>query len=719
MTVFDDHVALIRAGDPIDVVARALLALLTPEERLGCLDGDLEFWSGLASMLGGDSGRVPWSGAAIPRLGVPGIQFSDGPRGVKLGAATCFPVAMARGATWDTDLEERVGRAIGEELRAQGGNLFGGVCVNLLRHPKWGRAQETYGEDPSHVGEMGAALARGASGHVMACVKHFALNSMENARFKVDVSADERTLHEVYLPQFRQVIEAGADVVMSAYNSVNGAWCGENRTLLTDILRDEWGFGGIVISDWIAGLRDPVASVKAGLDIEMPFRQQRARALPGALADGRLNWSDVDDAAARILATQLRHYARLTTPTPPISVVASEEHRALAREAAEKAIVLLRNEPVGPEPALPLDPARLNRLAVVGRLAARPNTGDHGSSDVHPPHVVTPLDGLRAALPEVTIDFEDGSDQEAVRRVVLGADAAIVVVGLTARDEGEYISIGGDPAIQALFPPRPAETEGAALARRAAVAGGQPNVSMGGDRARLGLSERDVELIETVSTVHARTIVVVMGGSAITMEGWRERVPAIVYLCYPGMEGGHALARVLLGAVNPSGHLPFAIPVDEAHLAEFDAEATAVRYDLWHGQWKLDRDGHAPAYPFGFGLSYTTFSLKAISGRRNGRVIELRAELTNTGLVAGATVAQAYAGLPGSRFERPQRRLVTFSRADLRPGERREIEMKIPMERLAVRDSGNWLVEPGDYVFTLAQYAGDPDGESLRLHIDV
>jgi beta-glucosidase len=219
--------------------------------------------------------------------------------------------------------------------------------------------------------------------------------------------------------------------------------------------------------------------------------------------------------------------------------------------------------------------------------------------------------------------------------------------------------------------------------------------------------------------VHARTIVVVMGGSAITMEGWRERVPAIVYLCYPGMEGGHALARVLLGAVNPSGHLPFAIPVDEAHLAEFDAEATAVRYDLWHGQWKLDRDGHAPAYPFGFGLSYTTFSLKAISGRRNGRVIELRAELTNTGLVAGATVAQAYAGLPGSRFERPQRRLVTFSRADLRPGERREIEMKIPMERLAVRDSGNWLVEPGDYVFTLAQYAGDPDGESLRLHIDV
>jgi len=715
MTVFDDHVARIRAGGPIDVVAGSLLALLTRDERLGCLDGDLEFWSGLAGML--SASRAPWPGAAIPRLGVPGIQFSDGPRGVKLGSATCFPVAMARGATWDTELEERVGRAIGEELRAQGGNLFGGVCVNLLRHPKWGRAQETYSEDPAHVGEMGAALTRGASEHVMACVKHFALNSMENARFKVDVSADERTLHEVYLPHFRRVVEAGAEVVMSAYNSVNGAWCGENRALLTGILRDEWGFSGIVISDWIAGLRDPVASVKAGLDIEMPFRQQRAYALPEALADGRLTWDEIDEAALRILTTLLRYYARLTAPAPPISVVASEEHQGLALEAAEKAIVLLRNEAVGGEPALPLAAARLSRLAVVGRLAGRPNTGDHGSSDVHPPHVVTPLDGLRAALPGVTIDFEDGSDRDSLWRIVAGADAAIVVVGLTASDEGEYISIGGDPAILALFPPRPPRVEGASPAKQAVVGGGPSTASMGGDRTSLELSGRDIELIETVAAANARTIVVLMGGSAITMEGWRERVPGIVYLWYPGMEGGHALARVLLGDVNPSGRLPFAIPVDEAHLAKFDRDATAATYDLWHGQWKLDRDGNAPAYPFGFGLSYTTFSVKALAARRDGDSIALRAEVANTGPRAGATVVQAYAGLPESRFERPLRHLVAFSRADLGPGERREIEMRIPLERLAVRDGSGWLVEPGEYVFTLAQYAGDPEGQPLRVPV--
>jgi beta-glucosidase len=716
MTVFDDHVARIRAGEPVGTVASSLLALLTPEERLGCLDGDLEFWSGLAGMLA--PRREPWPGAAIPRLGIPGIQFSDGPRGVKLGSATCFPVAMARGATWDTDLEERVGRAIGEELRAQGGNLFGGVCVNLLRHPKWGRAQETYGEDPSHVGEMGAALTRGANGHVMSCVKHFALNSMENARFKVDVSADERTLHEVYLPHFRRVIEAGAEVVMSAYNSVNGAWCGENRTLLTDILRDEWGFSGIVTSDWIAGLRDAVASVKAGLDIEMPFRQQRAQALPGALADGRLTWDEVNAAATRVLATQLGYYARLTTPAPPMSVVASDEHQALAREAAEKSIVLLRNEPVGGEPALPLDPAWLSRLAVIGRLAAHPNTGDHGSSDVHPPHVVTPLDGLRAALPAVTIDFEDGSDHEAVRRAALGADAAVVVVGLTARDEGEYISIGGDPAILALFPPRPHRAEGASPAKRAVVGGGPSTASMGGDRTSLALSEGDIDLIEAVSAANARTIVVLMGGSAITVEGWRERVPGIVYLWYPGMEGGHALANVLLGAVNPSGRLPFAIPVDEAHLAAFDRDAMAATYDLWHGQWKLDRDGNAPAYPFGFGLSYTTFSIRALSARRDGDSIELRADVADTGARAGATVVQAYAGLPGSHFERPRRRLAAFSRVELDAGEERTIEMRVPVERLAVRDNGRWLIEPGSYEFTAARYAGDPDGKTSAVQVD-
>ena len=337
---------------------------------------------------------------AVPRLGVPGIRFSDGPRGAVIGRSTAFPVPMARGATWDPDLEERVGEAIGAEIRAQGGNFFGGVCINLLRHPAWGRAQETYGEEPFLLALMGTALARGAQRHVMACVKHYAGNSMENARFQVDVEVDLRTLHEVYLPHFRAVVQAGVASVMSAYNSVNGQWCGQNRTLLTEILREEWGFEGFVMSDFIWGVRDPVGSLAAGLDIEMPFAQQRARTLAEALAAGAASWDDVDRAGRRILRTQLSSRRRCPTRLPARDVVASAEHRALAREVAARSMVLLRNEPVDGRPVLPLAAEQLSRLAVVGRLADVANTGDHGSSDVRAPSVVTPLAGLRAALPE-------------------------------------------------------------------------------------------------------------------------------------------------------------------------------------------------------------------------------------------------------------------------------------------------------------------------------
>ena len=234
--------------DEIEARARGLLAELTLAEKLGLMDGDLPFWRGLALMSapGGYGSRV-WVAGAVPRLGIPGIRFSDGPRGIVMAGATTFPVSMARGATFDVELEERVGDVIGRELRALGGNFFGGVCINLLRHPAWGRAQETYSEDSFHLGMMGSALARGVQRHVMACVKHYALNSMENARQTVDVSADARTMHEVYLAHFKRVVDAGVAAVMSAYNSVNGEWAGQNRALLTGILKQEWGFAGFVI----------------------------------------------------------------------------------------------------------------------------------------------------------------------------------------------------------------------------------------------------------------------------------------------------------------------------------------------------------------------------------------------------------------------------------------------------------------------------------------
>jgi beta-glucosidase len=257
VATFDDARAAVAAGTPAERAARELVTTMSSEERLWCLDGDGPTWAGL-EFLGQEEGyhKATFGAAENGRIGLPGVAFADGPRGAVVGNATCFPVSMARGATWDVDLEARVGDAIGRELRAVGATLTGAVCVNVLRHPAWGRAQETYGEDPHHVGEMGAAFTRGLQRHLMACAKHFACNSMENARFSVDIEIDEVALHEVYLPHFRRIVDEGVAAVMSAYNSVNGDWCGENRALLTDILRDEWGFRGLVISDWIFGQRD-------------------------------------------------------------------------------------------------------------------------------------------------------------------------------------------------------------------------------------------------------------------------------------------------------------------------------------------------------------------------------------------------------------------------------------------------------------------------------
>ena len=274
--------------------------------------------------------------------------------------------------------------------------------MNLLRHPAWGRAQETYGEDPLQVGVMAAAFTRGLQRHVMACMKHFALNSMENARFTVDVTVDERALHEVYLPHFERVAGEGVASVMSAYNSVNGEWCGENATLLTDILRDEWGWDGFVTSDFIFGLRDAAKSVRAGLDIEMPFRQQRAMWLADALESGDLDRETVELAVERIVATLLR-FAYVFESQPPLSIVGNDDHRALAREAAVASMVLLRND----GQLLPVDPRGVGRVAVLGRLAAMRNLGDGGSSDVRASNVVTPLEGIRRAFVDSEVVHAD------------------------------------------------------------------------------------------------------------------------------------------------------------------------------------------------------------------------------------------------------------------------------------------------------------------------
>jgi beta-glucosidase len=664
----------------------------------------------------------------VDRVGFGGFAFSDGPRGVVIDRATCFPVSMARGATWDPELEERIGDAIGRELRAVGADLYGGVCVNILRHPAWGRAQETYGEDPHHVGEMGAALTRGIQRHTMACVKHFACNSMENARFSVDVAVDEVALHEIYLPHFKRIVDQGVAVVMSAYNSVNGEWCGDNRTLLTDVLRREWGFDGFVISDWIFGTRDAARSVHAGLDVEMPYRMNRATHLAQAMEAGEVSWQEVDVSVERMIATCLRFEDILGHPDPGRQVLACPEHRALARDAAAKSVVLLRNEPVDGTPVLPLDMAAGTTMALVGALATAVNLGDGGSSDVWAPEVVTVADGLRAARPDVTVTTDDGSDPEGAAAVAGRADLAIVVVGYTRLDEGEFIGESGTGHLGDLFPGAddPALVERyhdlirteSQLEPPAHMGSGPAGVGFatGGDRVSLHLRQADVTLIRAVARANPRTVVAIVAGSAVVVSEWDASVPAIVQSWYSGMEGGHGLADVLLGRVDAGGRLPFSVPVRASDLPSFDAESHAVVYDAWHGYWHLAREGTAPAYPFGFGLSYTTFALHGAERAPGGEKVTLTASVTNTGSRRGSDVLQVYGHREGS--DRPER-LVGFRRYELDPGASASIEVTISLAALAERDvaAHAMVVRAGHYRLRVASHAGDP-GVTVDLDLD-
>lgn len=718
---FDDAVAAVAAGSSPDDAARALVATMTPEERLWCLDGDAPTWAGLTFLGRGGYHQAPFGAARVDRVGVRGINFSDGPRGCVISNATAFPVSIARGATWDPDLEERVGDAIGRELRAAGADLTGAVCVNLLRHPAWGRAQETYGEDPFHVGELGAALTRGLQRHVMACVKHFACNSMENARFTVDIEVDEVALHEVYLPHFRRIVDDGVASVMSAYNSVNGEWAGQDRRLLTDVLRDEWGFEGFVISDWIFGLRDAATSLTAGLDVEMPYRMIRQQHLEDALGRGDASWDDVDASVVRVVATLLRFDDVLSAPASSRDVLGAPEHRALAREVAARSAVLLRNEPVDGSAVLPIAPG--SSVAVVGRLADTVNLGDGGSSDVWDLDCHTVLDGLRDAFDSVTHD--DGADPATAASVAAGADVAVVVVGYTYLDEGEFIG-DTDPSLPALFPaadePDVAERFAAELADLPAtvtpprLADRPGGFSVGGDRVSLRLTDADVALVRSVAAANPRTVVVLQAGSAVVATEWVEHVPAVVQAWYGGSQAGPGLADVLGGAVNPSARLPFSVPVDESDLPPFDRDATSFRYDRWHGWWHLERTGRSAAFPFGFGLSYTSFEVHGVDVVSDGDTILVTGRVHNTGERDGADVVQVTVGLPDP--EAP-RRLAGFARVEVSAGGTTAFEVRVPVERLATRapDAHAWRPPAGPHVVTVGRHVEDPAATAHTVHL--
>jgi|LFRM01.2.fsa_nt_gb beta-glucosidase len=642
--------------------AKELVSKMTLEEKVYLMSGRIR-----PKPHGTPSGEEhynfrPYAAGGNERLGLPPMMFCDGPRGVvcQTGKSTCFPVSMLRGATFDVELEEEIGRAIGREVKANGGNLFAGVCINLPYNPGWGRSQETYGEDSFAIGQMGSALVRGVqSENVMACIKHFAFNSMEISRFKVSVDCSRRTEREVFLPHFKDCIDAGAASVMSAYNRYKGVHCGHSDYLLRKILKEEWDFDGFVMSDFGAGIRDTVQAANGGLDMEMPWTFHYGEKLVQAVREGLVPEARIDEAALRITRTILA-FAEAEKESGKKygeEVLGCKEHIALSLRAAREGITLLKNNGV-----LPLERSKAERIAVIGRLADEENTGDHGSSRVYPAYVVTPLQGLKKIAPQSEIVYCDGSDVEAAKEAARGADAVIFVAGMDYKDEGEFIEHAGS--------------------------GAGDFDSRGGDRRSLALHRNEIELIRAVAPENKNSVVVLMGGNTIMVSEWLDAVSAVLMAYYPGQEGGTAIAEILFGDVNPSGKLPFVIPERESDLPQVNWDTTEQWYDYYHGYAKLEKEGIEPLFPYGFGLSYTRFELSdaefQVKKDETGESCAVQASciIKNVGKREGAEVVQLYIGFKNSAVDRPVKLLRGFKRIKLAPGESARVEIACPVEKL-------------------------------------
>jgi beta-glucosidase len=634
------------------------------------------------------SGQDFWSTTPSPAAGIPSLVLSDGPHGVRrqrkeadnLGLydsepATCFPPAVALASSWDAELVGRVGEALGREARALGVDVLLGPGVNIKRSPLCGRNFEYFSEDPLLSGVLGAAHVRGVQSQgVGASVKHFAANNQETDRMRVSADVDERTLREIYFPAFERIVRrARPATVMCSYNRINGIAASENRRLLTRVLREEWGFDGLVVSDWGA-VGDRVAALLAGTDLEMPGNGRGTDAeVAAAVRSGELDEAVVDTAVARLRDLAGRVRAETDPPT-----VDFEAHHRLAREAAADCLVLLRNE----HRTLPLAPA--GRVAVIGEFAAAPRHQGGGSSHVNATRVDSVVDELRALLPDARIDFAQGYDttgrsdaaglREEAAALAAGADTAVLVVGLREADESE-----------------------------------------GYDREHLLLPAEQTELIRAVARAARRTAVVLLNGGVVSLEGWHDEVDAVVEAWLPGQAGGGAVADVLTGRVNPSGRLAETVPLrlaDTPSFLNFPGEQGHVRYGegVMVGYRYYETAEVAVRHPFGHGLSYTTFTQTGFRVTATGPdTATARVTVTNTGERFGRHVVQIYVTAPRRPVSSPARELRGFTKVALAPGESTTVEIALDRRAFAYWDIGRdgWTVAPGPYRIQLADNAHD------------
>ena len=637
------------------------------------------------------SGSAFWYTTPVDRLGIPRIMVSDGPHGLRaqpgdgdhvgLGGslpATCFPTASAVASSWDPDLLRRIGSALAQEARACNLSVILGPGINMKRSPLCGRNFEYLAEDPFLAGELAVGMVDGIQSRgVGTSVKHYAANNQETDRLRVDAQVDERTLREIYLPAFERVVKAQQPwTVMCAYNKVNGTSASENTWLLTTVLREEFGFEGLVVSDWGA-VYHRVPALLAGLDLEMPPALGRSpQAVVAAVRAGEV--------PVEVLDARVRKVLELVAKGMPVleldETFDAGAHHALAREAAAESVVLLKNDGL-----LPL--AAGARIAVIGEFARTPRFQGAGSSQVTPTRVDVLLDELRAIRGDVAFaagyGIGDTSDDAVLRaeaeRVAATADTVVMVLGLPGSDESE-----------------------------------------GFDRTHLHLPDGQLAALAAVAAVNPDVAVVLVNGSTVVLGEVTRHARALVEAWLGGQAAGGAIADVLTGAVNPAGRLAETVPhrlADNSSALNFPGDSQVVRYGegLFIGYRGYDRLGQDVAFPFGFGLSYTTFELSGLRVDTRGSVADgtlaatVTVTVTNTGPRDGAEVVQVYVHDVESSVARPVRELKGFAKVRVAAGDTREVTIELDQRAFAYWSAGHhdWVVEAGEFVIAAGRHSRD------------
>jgi len=634
------------------------------------------------------SGFAFWNTTAVESAGIPAVVLSDGPHGVRrqeegadhlgINAArpsTAFPTASASASSWDRDLLATMGVALGVEARALGVDVLLGPGVNIKRSPLCGRNFEYFSEDPLLSGELGAAWVNGLKTHgVGASVKHYVANDQETDRMTISAEVDERTLREIYLRAFQRVIEKSSPAtVMASYNGVNGVPVISNHWLLTQILRDEWDWDGVVVSDWGAAAADVVAAVRAGLDLDMPGTGAGSAALIEAVRSGALEEAVLDRAAARVAELSVAVVAgRAEAPGFDPGT-----HHALAREIAEQSAVLLKNDGI-----LPLSADADGPVAVIGEFARAPRYQGAGSSHIVPTRLDDALDAIRGRAGDREVIFEPGFTLDG------RADPGLVEKAVT---------VAGEASDVVVFLGLPPEDESEAF-----------------DRSTMDLPADQLELLRRITAVNDRVAVVLSNGGVVSVEPWRGTVPAILELWLGGQAVGSATASLLFGDANPSGKLAETIPLglaDTPSFHNFPGDGRTVLYGerIYVGYRHYDSVGREVAYPFGHGLSYTSFEYQDLSVGVRGDALEVRVRVTNTGSRDGAEVVQFYAIPPTSEEDRPAHELVGFEKVFLKTGGSAVVATRIPLGDLDYWSSrsGQWVRSGGLYTIQAAASSRD------------